>query len=87
MRIVGVFGLILTGFLLYWIPASIYIASKKAKQLSTKQGREEIKNDVTGAVHFMVTDKYFRQEFHREFRWTYIALVLTLLALISLFFE
>jgi hypothetical protein len=83
MRIVGVAGLILTALLIYWIPASIYIASQKAKQLGTRQGRQEIKNDVTDAVHFMATDTYFRQEFHREFRGTYIAIGLVFVALIG----
>ena len=83
MRIVGVAGLILTAFLLYWIPASIYIAGKKAKELSTRQGFQNIKNEVTGAAHFMATDKYFRQEFHREFRGTYIIIGLVFVALIG----
>lgn len=83
MRIVGVAGLILTAFLLYWIPASIYIAGKKAKELSTRQGLQNIKNEVTGAAHFMATDKYFRQEFHREFRGTYIIIGLVFVALIG----
>jgi hypothetical protein len=83
MRVVGVAGLILTAFLIYWIPASIYIASKKAKQLSSKQGRQEIKNEVIGAAQFMATDKYFRQEFHREFRGTYIVIGLVFIALIG----
>jgi hypothetical protein len=83
MRIVGVAGLILTAFLVYWIPASIYIAGQKAKQLRSRQGRQEIKNEVTDAVHFMATDSYFRQEFHREFRGTYIAIGLVFVALLG----
>ena len=83
MRVVGVAGLILTAFLLYWIPASIYISGQKAKQLGSKQSRQEIKNEITDAVHFMATDKYFRQEFHREFRGTYIIIGLVFVALIG----
>jgi hypothetical protein len=83
MRIVGVAGLILTAFLIYWIPASIYIAGQKAKQLGSREGRQEIKNEITGAAHFMATDEYFRQEFHREFRGTYIAIGLVFVALIG----
>jgi hypothetical protein len=83
MRIVGVAGLILTAFLIYWIPASIYIAGQKAKQLRSRKGRQEIKNEVTDAVHFMATDSYFRQEFHREFRGTYIVIGLVFVALLG----
>ena len=82
MRAVGamviVSGFIVAGafFVIYWI-------GYQAKRVTSKQGRQEIKTEVTQAAHFIATDKDFHKEIHREFKGTYIVFGLIALALIA----
>jgi hypothetical protein len=82
MRALGVI-VIVSGFIIYCIYAAFYITAQKAKQASSKQGRQEIKDEITDAVTFIKNDKYFHQELNREFRGTYILFGLLAIALIG----
>jgi hypothetical protein len=82
MRAFGVI-VIVSGVVIYWVYMAIGVTAIKAKQASTKQGRQEIKDEITDTVTFIKNDKYFHQEFNREFRGTYIVLGLVLIAFIG----
>jgi hypothetical protein len=82
MRAVGAMvifsGFVVAGafFVIYWI-------GYQAKRVTNKQGRQEIKTEVSQAAHFIATDKDFHKEVHKEFKGTYIVLGLVALALIA----
>jgi hypothetical protein len=82
MRAVGAMvifsGFVVAGafFVIYWI-------GYQAKRVTNKQGRQEIKTEVSQAAHFIATDKDFHKEVHKEFKGTYIVFGLVALALIA----
>lgn len=82
MRAIGAMvifsGFIVAGafFVLYWI-------AYQAKRVTNKQGRQEIKTELTQTAHFIATDKDFHKEFNRGFMGTYIVFGLLALALIA----
>lgn len=82
MRALGV-TVIVSGFVIYWIYVAFYATAQKAKQASTKQGRQEIKEEITDTVTFIKNDKYFHQEFNRQFKGAYILFGLLAIALIG----
>ena len=82
MRALGVV-VIVSGVVIYWVYMAIGVTALKAKQASTKQGRQEIKDEITDTVTFIKNDKYFHQEFNREFRGAYILFGLLVIALIG----
>lgn len=82
MRALGVI-VIVSGLVIYGLYMAIGVTALKAKQASTKQGRQEIKDEITDTVTFIKNDKYFHQEFNRAFRGTYILVGLLVFALIA----
>ena len=74
---------IVAGFVVAWSIMAILYVGFLGKKASSKQGRQEIKTDVTEAVTFIVKDKDFHKEVHKEFRGLYIVLGLIAFALIG----
>lgn len=74
-------GLILVGFILFWILAFafylIWLVQRLTKRETRSDAAREIKESVSGvgdAVKFMATDQYFHKEMKKEFRPTLILL-------------
>jgi hypothetical protein len=82
MRALGAM-VIITGFVIFGVYVVVYWTGYQAKRLASKQGRKEIKREVSDAVTFMKTDKYFRENIHKELRGTYIVLGIVAIALIG----
>jgi Tfp pilus assembly protein PilO len=82
MRSLGVV-VIVSGFIVVWIAYAVYLTGYQAKRLASKQGRQEIKDEVTDTVTFMKNDKYFHKELNRELRGTYIVVGIVVVALIG----
>lgn len=82
MRALGAM-VILSGFVIAGVFIVVYWIGYQTKRLSSKQGRQAIKGEVTDAVTFMKTDKNFRENIHKEFRGTYIVVGLVIVALIA----
>ena len=74
---------IILGFILTWVFYAIYWTGYQAKRLASKQGRQEIKTEITDTANFVIKDKDFHKELNNEFRGTYIVLGLVLIALIG----
>lgn len=82
MRALGVI-VIISGFIVAWVFYAVYWTGYQAKRLATKQGREEIKAEVSNTANFVAKDKDFHKALNKEFRGTYIVLGLVALALIA----
>jgi cytoskeletal protein RodZ len=82
MRLFGAI-VIVTGFALWWIFVAVYWTGYQAKRLSNKQGRQEIKTEVTETVSFIAKDKDFHKSLNKEFRGLYIVIGLVVVALIA----
>ena len=74
---------IIAGFFIAGVFYVIYWTGYQAKRLSSKEGRQEIKTEVSEAVTFVTTDKDFKEGFHKEFRGTYIVIGLVVVAFIA----
>jgi len=82
MRAAGAI-VIFSGFVVAGAFFVIYWSGYQAKRVTNKQGRQEIKTEVSQAAHFIATDKDFHKEIHKEFKGTYIVFGLVALALIA----
>jgi hypothetical protein len=82
MRAIGVM-VIVAGFVVAWAIMAILYVGIFAKKASSKQGRQEIKRDVTDTVTFIAKDKDFHKEINKEFRGLYIVIGLVVFALIG----
>ena len=82
MRALGVI-VIVGGFILVWAFFAIYWTAYQAKRLASKQGRQEIKAEITDTVTFIAKDKDFHQAFNKEFRGTYIMIGILLLIFLA----
>jgi hypothetical protein len=82
MRAAGVM-VIVAGFIVAWAIMAILYVGFFAKKVSSKQGRQEIKRDVTDTVTFIAKDKDFHKEINKEFRGLYIVIGLVIFALIG----
>ncbi len=75
--------IIVSAVVLSWIAIGIYWTGYQAKRLTNKQGRAEIKREVSDATTFIVKDKDFHRAINKEFRGTYILVGLVAVALIA----
>ena len=75
--------IIVSAVVLSWIAIGIYWTGYQAKRLTNKQGRAEIKREVSDATSFIVKDKDFHKAINKEFRGTYILVGLVAVALIA----
>ena len=75
--------IIISGVVLSWIAVGIYWTGYQAKRLTSKQGRAEIKREVSDATTFIVKDKDFHKAINKEFRGTYVLFGLLAVALIA----
>ena len=82
MRALGVI-VIVGGFILAWAFFAIYWTVYQAKGLASKQGRQEMKAEITDTVTFIAKDKDFHQAFNKEFRGTYIVIGILLLIFLA----
>ena len=82
MRAIGAI-VIVGGFILVWAFFAIYWTAYQAKRLASKQGRQEIKAEITDTVTFIAKDKDFHQAFNKEFRGTYILFGVLLLLIVA----
>lgn len=82
MRAAGVM-VIVAGFIVAWAIMAILYVAFFAKKVSSKQGRQEIKTDLSDAVTFIARDKDFHKDIHKEFRGLYILIGLIVIALIG----
>ena len=82
MRALGAM-VIFIAFVMVWIAFAIYWTGYQAKRLASKQGRAEIKREVTDATTFIIKDKDFHKELNKEFRGTYIVLGLVVVVFIA----
>jgi hypothetical protein len=82
MRALGVI-VIVGGFILVWAFFAVYWTAYQAKRLASKQGRQEMKAEITDTVTFIAKDKDFHQALNKEFRGTYILFGVLLLAILA----
>ena len=82
MRAMGAI-LIVFGFIVVWAFYAVYWTGYQAKRLASKQGRQEIKAEITDTTNFIANDKDFHKALSKEFRGTYIVLGLVVIALVA----
>lgn len=82
MRAFGAVVIVL-GFVAFSVCVAIYWTGYQAKRLASKQGRQEIKAEITETTKFVVKDKDFHKAVNEGFRGTYIVLGLVVIALIA----
>ena len=82
MRALGAM-VIIAGFVCVWAFYALFWVGYQAKRLSNKQGRKEIKDEVTDNITFLAKDKDFHKAFKQEFRWHYILFALIIISLIG----
>jgi hypothetical protein len=63
-----VMGLILVGFIAFWVFAFIYWILDFSKRMTKKQGRSEIKSELKSTVKFIATDADFHKGLRKDFR-------------------
>ena len=84
MRAFGVVVIVL-GLVASSVCVAIYWTGYQAKRLASKQGRQEIKAEITETAKFVTTDKDFHKGLGEEFRPLLILLgVLVIAGLLSL---
>lgn len=82
MRLLGLI-VIVSGFLIFWAVFAIYWTAIQTKRLTSKQGRQEIKTEVTDSVTFIAKDKDLHKALKREFKGTYIIIGISLLIFLA----
>jgi len=82
MRALGAMVIII-GFVCVWAFYVLFWVGYQTKRLSSKQGRKEIKDEVTDTITFIAKDKDFHKAFNQEFRWHYILFALIIISLIG----
>lgn len=82
MRATGAI-LIIFGLIVASVFVAIYWTGYQAKRLASKQGRQEIKAEITETANFIAKDKDFHKAINKEFRGTYIVLGLVIVAIIA----
>lgn len=76
---------IVLGLIAFWVCGAILWTGYQAKRLASKQGRQEIKAEITETAKFVTTDKDFHKGLGEEFRPLLILLgVLVIAGLLSL---
>jgi len=82
MRLIGAMvigSVVIIGFVF----VGIYWTGYQAKRLTSKEGRKEIKAEVTEFSSFVAKDKDFHKAVNKEFKGTYIVFGLVAIALIA----
>ena len=83
MRAIGAL-IIIIGFVVAGVFLAIYWTSYQVKRLSNKQGRAEIKTEISKAAKVIATDKDFHKDLNKEFKGTYILFGLVAVALLAM---
>jgi hypothetical protein len=82
MRAIGAMIILSVGVIAYVLMAVVW-TGYQAKRLTSKEGRKEVKAEVTEFSTFVAKDKDFHKAINKEFKGTYIVFGLVALALIA----
>ena len=82
MRAIGAMIILSVGVIAYVLMAVVW-TGYQAKRLTSKEGRKEVKAEVTEFSTFVGKDKDFHKAINKEFKGTYIVFGLVALALIA----